>query len=51
MLRKQMKCIENLALSYGFPTCTKFKFSSSDRYRFCVLIFVVCGIIGTSVNK
>ena len=25
-----MKCVENLALSYTFPTCTKSKFLSSD---------------------
>ena len=25
----QMKCVENLALSYKFPTCTNSKFSSS----------------------
>ena len=28
LLCKQMKCVENVALSYRFPTCTKSKFSS-----------------------
>ena len=26
-----MKCVENFALSYVFPTCMKFEFLSSDR--------------------
>ena len=25
-----IKCLENFALSYRFPTCTKFKFSPSE---------------------
>ena len=34
-----MKCVENLALSYRFPTCMKSKFSSSDSQWWlgCVL--------------
>ena len=32
---KKMKCVENFALSYTFPTCMKSMFSSS----------VKCGII------
>ena len=31
-LCKQMKCVENLALSYRFPTCTKSKFLSSEAF-------------------
>ena len=41
-----MKCIENFALSYRFPTCMKFKISFKGMYILAIRVQLLNNIIG-----